>query len=673
MSTQSLDEQPRDTLDGSAWDLAPDSAPTTPWRKERFATPTAAGRARMLPPQRLVFEDRPSLPMRADEIHPGDLIAGKYRVRAILGRSHGLMVEGFHTEFDQRVVIKILLAGQGDDREIERFRREARTFAKLESEHAARIIDVGTEPDGSFYLVRQFLDGTDLGTYVQQNGPLPLVDAVLAVLQVAEAVAETHSHGIIVRELQPSHLFLTQRAGGGPVVKISDFGTAKLMRDAAAPGVGGELTATAMFGLSPYSSPELVRKARDVDVRADVWSLGAILYELVTGRPPFSGEAAFLMLQITREDPTPASHLVPGLPPELDQILGWSLARDVDARFKSVHAFAHALAPYASAEGQVLVDRIAQIAEGDLRKRRGGSVPPPAPSFPSGRPPRAPVTLPPPAMPSQPFAGARAREADESVTDVRLPPASALAGARALPPPPLGQPVGTTPVQLTEAWAPSAPVETTLQSLSAPRPPATPKASAGRRVAIAVIGLSALLVPVLVVLLVLKRGSAPQTAERATTTATQAAATATQAAASAAPAETASAPPAETATSTGSTAPVETAAAPAEVASGSASAAPSGDSSAKPASRSNGRAAAPPPPPPPPANAAGANGTLLAVAVGGACAFQVNGASKGTSSSLRLSLKPGSYSVVCRTPTGATKAKSVTVRSGETAMAAFKL
>jgi serine/threonine-protein kinase len=663
MSPQSHDEQPRDTLDGSAWDLAPDSAPTTPWQPQRFAAPTGAGRARMLPPQRSVFDERPSLPMRADEIHPGDLIAGKYRVRAILGRSHGLMVEGFHTEFDQRVVIKILLAGQGDDREIERFRREARTFAKLESEHAARILDVGTEPDGSFYLVRQFLDGSDLGTYVQQNGPLPLVDAVLAVLQVAEAVAETHSHGIIVRELQPSHLFLTQRAGGGPVVKISDFGTAKLMRDAAAPGVGGEFTATAMFGLSPYSSPELVRKARDVDARADVWSLGAILYELVTGRPPFSGEAAFLMLQITREDPTPASHLVPGLPPELDQILGWALARDVDARFKSVHALAHALAPYASAEGQVLVERIAQIAEGGRNKRRGGSVPPPAPSFPSGRPPRAPVTLPPPSMPAQPYPSQRPRDIDESVTDVRVPPppATPSAPARSLPPPPPGQPVGTTPAQLTDAWAPSAPpISSTPQSLAAPRPAAAP-VPAGRRLAVAVIGLSAVLVPVLIVLLLLKRGPAPRATEQATTTATAA----TQAAA---PAETATAAPAEAA------APVETAsAAPAETAAPSASAAATADSSATVAPRSNGRAPAPPPPPPPQANAGGANGTLLAVAVGGACAFQVNGASKGTSSSLRLSLKPGSYSVVCRPPTGATKAKSVTVRSGETAMAAFKL
>ncbi|MEJ7728739.1 MAG: serine/threonine-protein kinase [Polyangiaceae bacterium] len=322
--------------------------------------------------------------MRSDEIHPGDLIAGKYRVRTILGRKHGLLVDAFHTEFDQRVVIKVLLAGYGEDKEIERFRREARTLSKLESEHAARIIDVGTEQDGSFYLVRQFLEGVDLETHVRQGGPLPLHEAALYILQAAEAVAETHSHGIIVRELEPRTLFLTQRAGGA-CVKMIDFGTAKLMRDAAAPTAGGDLTATAMFGLSPYSSPELVRKAKNVDARTDVWSLGACLYHLLAARPPVGGDTGTLMLAITREEPAPITHLRPDLPAELDDILGWALAKDVDARFRNVHALAHALAAYTGPEGQVLAERIGRMTEA-ARSRRSGA--PPAP--PSYAPPSQP-------------------------------------------------------------------------------------------------------------------------------------------------------------------------------------------------------------------------------------------------------------------------------------------
>ena len=117
--------------------------------------------------------------MRTDDVHPGDVIGGKYRVRAIISRTPTFVVEAFHVEFDQRVVIKLLLAGTGDDKEIERFRREARVLSKLESEHAARIIDVGTEIDGSFYLVRQHVEGEELGSYVQKYGPRPLPEAVL--------------------------------------------------------------------------------------------------------------------------------------------------------------------------------------------------------------------------------------------------------------------------------------------------------------------------------------------------------------------------------------------------------------------------------------------------------------------------------------------------------------
>ena len=192
-------------------------------------------------------------------------------------------------------------------------------------------------------------------------GALPLDEAVLLVMQLSEAVAETHSHGIVIRELSPAHVHVALRPGGAPVAKITDFGTAKLLRDSQAPTGNSSFTATAMFGLSPYSSPEMVRKAKNVDGRADVWSLGAILYHLLTGQAPFAGDIATLMLAITRDEPTPASTLRRGLPQELDQVLAWSLAKDVDRRFRDVNAFAHALGPYGGPEAQVLAERIAGI------------------------------------------------------------------------------------------------------------------------------------------------------------------------------------------------------------------------------------------------------------------------------------------------------------------------
>jgi serine/threonine protein kinase len=650
--------------------------------------------------------------MRTDEIHPGDLIAGKYRVRAILGRSHGMLLEGFHTEFDQRVVIKILLSGYGDEREIERFRREARTLAKLESEHVARIIDVGTEPDGSFYLVRQFLEGMDLASYVAQHGPLPLVDAALTILMVAEAVAETHSHGIIVRELQPAHLFLTQRAGGAPLVKITDFGTAKLMRDAAAPGAGADLTATAMFGLSPYSSPELLRKAKNVDVRTDVWSLGAIFYELLTGHPPFTGESARLMLQITREDPLPATHLRPELPAEVESILGWALAKDLDARFKNVQAFAESLRPWAPPEGQVLIERIAQITERAKLRKRGGSVPPP--SFPSARPAgAAPAPLPvpsapplpapsvPPPSPSGHGSAVGAAQSTHAVGGASgsVPPPGLMTAAMASPPAPPPLPASVAPSHPPAPVPPPPPVRPTEESVTDVRPlpgppaavpsftpgpatgahsvpppappiveaptalpppvqPAAPSPSRSRMLAFGALAVAAVVLPIVVLVVVLRHGSEGSGAEEASAVASAAgssggAAVAASVAAGSAPASAGVPSGAPTVASASATAAVPVTVTPTSP-------------------PSEPRTSAPPPPPPPPPPAA-ANGTLLAVAMGGSCAFSVNGASKGTSTSIKVSLKPGAYTVMCRPASGAPKSKSVTVKSGETAMAAFKL
>jgi serine/threonine-protein kinase len=314
----------------------------------------------------------------ANDIHPGAIVAGKYRVRAILGRNHGLTIDAFHTSFDQRAIIKLLLPNQAAVQEVERFRRESRALSKLASEHVARILDAGSEPDGSVYLIRQYIDGTDLEKHVRRVGPLPITDAILYVLQASEAVAEAHANSIVVRDLEPSHLFLTQRTGGAPLVKLADFGTAKLV--SAAPEGGGsvEITGTAMFGLTPYASPELIGKARDVDARTDVWSLGAVLYELLAGRAPFQGEAAALMLQITREAPQPLALVRSDVPVELENAIGWALAKDPDARFRNVHAFAHALLPFAPPEGHLLVERIGQITSTDKEKKSRGSEPPPS-------------------------------------------------------------------------------------------------------------------------------------------------------------------------------------------------------------------------------------------------------------------------------------------------------
>jgi serine/threonine-protein kinase len=702
--------------------------------------------------------------MRSEAIRPGDVIAGKYRVRTILSRSRGFLVEAFHTEFDQRVVIRVLSPALCDEKEIERFRREARTLAKLESEHVARIIDVGTLPDGAFYLVRQYLEGVDFAAHLKQAGRLPLQQAVLFILQVGEVLAQTHVHNIILRELQPSHLFLAQRMGGAPILKVIDFGTAKLMREAAAPTAGGEMTATAMFGMSPYSSPELVRKAKNVDARTDVWSLGAILYQMLAGRPPFEGEMAMLMLQIMKEDPPPLTSLRPDLPHELNNIIGWSLAKDVDGRFANVHAFAHALTPYASPEGQVLIQRIGEItnaAKQQKQQRPAYSAPPP-PAAASPRPAAG--------------RGAPAQHVDvdddaptyvealaEETTGVNPPPAGAAkndsplertmfmgsdyvapspgppgprpsagglpgapqqqqqpqgpmfggaaAGMQKQASVPPGQPsLLGPPLQLEggrrqqmPSWSDAAgaggpagaagaagprpgipPTNVSSTAMSGASDVAWPPKKSGNRnalllgVAGAVIGVS-----LLVGILVFFSGGGSETPTAAATDSAIAVPAPPPTDTGAAPT-----PPPEQAMATPTGTPSEPAppAQPTAVAGGQQPSQPQVPNTvpgtpSKPTSTSPSGPTIPPPKPTvtaaPTATAAAPSGdgmgTLVAVAVGGSCTFSVNGASKGSGATVKVQLKAGTYSVSCKPVSGATKSRSVTVSSGQTAMAMFKL
>jgi serine/threonine-protein kinase len=649
--------------------------------------------------------------MRPDEIRPGGLVAGKYRIRTILGRGHGVLVEAFNTEFDQRVAIRLLLAGQTNDKELERFRRESRTLARLESEHVARIIDVGTAPDGTFYLVRQFLEGIDLATHVRSRGPMPLQDAVLLVLQIAEAVSETHGHGIIFREMQPKHMFLTQRVGGAPLLKITDFGTAKLMRDVAAPSPG-EMTATTMIGVSAYSSPEIVRRSTSVDVRADVWSLGAILYFVLTAQPPFEGDTTMLMLRIVKEEPVPVAHHRPDLSPEIDQILSWAMAKDIDGRFANVHAFAHALRPFTTVEGQVLIERIGQITHAAKQRKKVGSVPPP------------PMSQPVPSVAARP-----AIEEEESVTRIQ---SSAVAVGEPssvpqpnLPPPPASGRAGG-PMFGGAASGMGGAVLGPSQSFEFPRAPASSRSGAGRGdpaeapsatpsagsaamsfgapepaapekekkknrgVLIGGLASAAVLVSVILVALLMRGGGEKQGVEGTESNGPPVAvtppATSLTTEAPAGPA-----PTAEPAPAPAPSEPVAAATPPAEPGTTPAGAAtPGGGAGAgAPPSGPTGGVAAPKPtvtapsgggkiPTPTPtatatATSGGGNGTLVAVAVGGTCAFSVNGAAKGTTSTLKVSMAPGTYSVSCKPASGATKSRSVTIKSGETAMAMFKL
>ncbi len=303
----------------------------------------------------------------------GMIVAEKYRVERVIGEGGmGVVVAATHLGLEQRVAIKFLHAdAMGDKDSVERFLREAKVAAMLRSDHVARVHDVGSLDGGVPYIVMEHLEGSDLGNLIDLEGPLPIDEACEVALQACAALAEVHAAGIVHRDLKPSNLFVTRRADGSPDVKLLDFGISKIATFGHANTQDPALTATATIMGSPsYMSPEQLKSTKEVDARTDLWSLGAVLYEAVTGKPAFRGEnVPQVCAMIASEEATPPSKFRDGLPPELEEAILGCLAKKADDRITLV-ALARTLARLAPDRASGLLDRIeATAAPGDARPR----------------------------------------------------------------------------------------------------------------------------------------------------------------------------------------------------------------------------------------------------------------------------------------------------------------
>ncbi len=279
-------------------------------------------------------------------VTPGTVLANKYRVERILGRGGmGLVVEATNLNLGRRVALKFLHSEALENPvAVERFWREARAAARIDHPHVARVMDVESLETGGPCMVMEYLEGVDLEVWLRQKGRLSIEQAATFMLQVCDAIAEAHRVGIVHRDIKPANLFVTHTGAGLPFIKVLDFGISKVANDA----VGSVTKTTAFLGSPLYMSPEQMKSSKGVDERSDIWSLGAVLFELLTGEVPFRADTIPELTLKIALSPTP---LLTALRADasvlLEGVVHRCLEKEREARYGSVSELMRALQPFA--------------------------------------------------------------------------------------------------------------------------------------------------------------------------------------------------------------------------------------------------------------------------------------------------------------------------------------
>ncbi len=292
-------------------------------------------------------------------VQPGTLLMGKYRVERELGSGGmGVVLEATHVALGQTVAVKLLNAQYAQTPDVvARFLREARIAATLPSDHIARVSDVGTTDAGVPYIVMERLVGRDLDAELVQRRSFPVAEAVDLMLEACEGVAMAHAHGLVHRDLKPANLFLAERPLRPRVLKVLDFGLSKEDN-----GKQKALTGVdTVFGTPQYMSPEQIISAKNVDARSDQHALGMILYEMLSGQPPFVAESVTQLIVVIATRPPPHVRAVcPDVPSELDAAIVRTMAKQAADRFPDLGAFARAIAPYGGPDARSRAELVVQ-------------------------------------------------------------------------------------------------------------------------------------------------------------------------------------------------------------------------------------------------------------------------------------------------------------------------
>jgi eukaryotic-like serine/threonine-protein kinase len=279
----------------------------------------------------------------------GETLAEKYKITRYVGQGGmGSVYEAQHVIVGRRFAVKYLHAELAGDEEIlERFRREARTAGALENENIVSVVDFGLAADGIPCIVMEYLTGEDLAALLAREGQLPVIRAVNIAIQACRGLDAAHAAGIVHRDLKPENLFICRRGDGTDLVKILDFGIAKLVPAGQGPAPSVTRSGTTM-GTPFYMAPEQARGAKEVDHRADIYGLGVILFEALSGQKPHPGQSYNeILYHILTQPAVSITSLRPGLPVDLVGTIQQALAFNPHDRQASVAELARALSRHA--------------------------------------------------------------------------------------------------------------------------------------------------------------------------------------------------------------------------------------------------------------------------------------------------------------------------------------
>ncbi|MGZ3449956.1 MAG: protein kinase domain-containing protein [Polyangiales bacterium] len=285
-------------------------------------------------------------------LEPGQILDNKYRVVRVIGEGGmGAVFEGENVRIKRRVAIKTLHAAIANNAEVVmRFEREAQAAGRIGSDHILEVLDLGALPTGDRYIVMEFLDGEPLSKRIERLGHMSPGQLLPLMRQVLEGLGAAHAASIIHRDLKPDNIFiLRQKAGRADYVKIIDFGISKFSSDQQSMGMTRTGT---MMGTPLYMSPEQANGSSEADARSDIYAIGMIMYEALSGSTPFTAKSFNeLLFQIVLLDIPTLDKLMPGFDPELAQIVAKSMARDKAQRFQSTAELAQALESWKARTG----------------------------------------------------------------------------------------------------------------------------------------------------------------------------------------------------------------------------------------------------------------------------------------------------------------------------------